>query len=48
MAQGRIAQLMGGDVGYESTPGKGSCFWLTAMMARGTQLIRDDLRILPP
>ncbi|KAB2925221.1 MAG: response regulator, partial [Dechloromonas sp.] len=29
-----IAQLMGGEVGVESAPGKGSLFWLTARLAR--------------
>ena len=30
----RLAQLMGGDAGVESTPGTGSKFWLTARLAR--------------
>ena len=31
----RIAHLMDGDVGVESTPGKGSCFWLSARLGKG-------------
>jgi len=31
----RLAQLMGGECGFESTPGSGSAFWLTARLRRG-------------
>ncbi len=32
---GRLARLMGGDVGTQSTPGEGSLFWFTARLERG-------------
>ncbi|HEX8963892.1 MAG TPA: response regulator [Rhodocyclaceae bacterium] len=32
----RLAQMMGGDAGAESVPGKGSTFWFTARLAKAT------------
>ncbi len=32
----KIAQIMGGDAGAQSTPGVGSCFWFTARLRKGT------------
>ncbi|MDP2196627.1 MAG: ATP-binding protein, partial [Rhodocyclaceae bacterium] len=31
----RLAQIMDGDAGVDSTPGVGSCFWFTARLKRG-------------
>ncbi|WP_371324214.1 cache domain-containing protein [Dechloromonas sp. ZY10] len=38
----RLAELLGGEVGVESDPGQGSCFWLTAAFAVSEPMPEDS------
>ncbi|MDD5297736.1 MAG: PAS domain S-box protein [Rhodocyclaceae bacterium] len=40
----RLARMMGGDAGAESTPGEGSIFWLTVRIQRGHGVMVHEAR----
>ena len=44
----RLADLMGGQVGVESTEGQGSVFWIDAPFGVGVQSVMPAASVLPP